>query len=56
MLKLFVTITGSKSKRTTPIAAPRHQLSHAVIAIPRFPDWIPQPYLRRMLTLQNISD
>ena len=36
MLKLFVTITGSRSKRTTPIPAPKHQLSHAVIAIPRY--------------------
>ena len=36
MLKLLVTITGSMSSNTTPIAAPRHQLSHEVIAIPRY--------------------
>ncbi len=36
MLKLFATMTGSMSSITTPIHAPRHQLSHAVIAIPRY--------------------
>ena len=36
ILKLFVTITGRISSKTTPIPAPKHQLNHAVIAIPRY--------------------
>ena len=36
ILKLFVTITGNKFNVNTPIAAPKHQESHAVMAIPRY--------------------
>ena len=36
ILKLFVTITGNKFNVNTPIAAPKHHESHAVMAIPRY--------------------
>ena len=36
ILKLLVTITGYKFRVTTPIAAPKHQLNQAVMAIPKY--------------------